>query len=88
MSKLSKQTIEKIQEQILSVLYESNPHALFANTIAKEIVRDNELVYNLLKDLKNKGLTVSVKVSKRGNKYIQRERWVLTPDTYNAYRNL
>ncbi|MEW6063476.1 MAG: helix-turn-helix domain-containing protein [Nanoarchaeota archaeon] len=88
MSKLSQKTIEKVQEQVLSVLYENNPNALFANTIAKEIARDNEFVYALLKDLKKKGLVTSINKSKKGYSYIKRERWVLTPAVYDTYRNL
>ena len=88
MSKLSQKTIEKIQESILSILYENNPRALFANTIAEEIARDNELVLRLLEDLKRKGLVTSIIKSKLGKNYISRKRWTLTNKAYEAYKTI
>ena len=88
MSKLSKRVIEKIQEDILYTLYENNPRAIFANAIAKEIARDNELVLNLLFELKQKGLVTSISKSKTGKSYINRKRWTLTDKAYEAYKTI
>ena len=88
MSKLSQRTMEKIQEGILAILYENNPRALFANTIAEEIARDNELVLRLLEDLKSKGLVTPISKSKIGKNYISRKRWSMTGRAYEAYKTI
>jgi predicted HTH transcriptional regulator len=88
MSKLSQKKIQKIQEDILSVLFENDPHALFANRISEETARDNEFITRLLKDLQNKGLVTAVNKSKRGSTYLKRKRWTLTKSAYEAYNQL
>ena len=88
MSKLSDKKIQKIQEDILSVLFQKDPHAVFANTIAEEIARDNEFVLSLLNDLHKKGLVTVVDKSNRGGSYLKRKRWTLSKSAYKAYNQL
>lgn len=88
MSKLSERIIQKIQEDILFTLYQSSPKLLFANNVAEEIGRDNELIIKMLFQLKEKGLVKSINLSNQGKMYVKRQRWTLTDDAYSAYNNL
>jgi hypothetical protein len=84
--KISNQKKEKIDEQILALLYSVSPKALFTLNIAVEIARDEEFVKNLLLDLKKKDLIVEIKKNPQGFPYLKRSRWKLTDNTYQAYK--
>lgn len=83
--RLSKEKIEKISEQILSLLFHSFPRQLFTAEIAKEIARDEEFIKNLLYDLKDKNLVMAIKKNEEGKDFIRRVRWQLTSPAYQAY---
>ena len=84
--KISNEKKEKISEQILLVLYSSNPSPIFTSHIAKEIARDEEFVKSLLTGLKNKKLVVEIKKNPQGRLYIRRSRWKLTDGVYDIYK--
>ena len=52
MSKLGEKNIQKLKEQILSILYHNNFNPLFTSQIAEEGVRDEEFILKLLLILK------------------------------------
>ena len=52
--KISDKNKQKISEQILAHLYSINPRAVFTVQIARELVRDEEFVKQLLIALKKK----------------------------------
>ncbi len=85
--KISKQKIEKISEQILSLLYSINPKPLFTAHIAKEIARDEGFVKKMLLDLKNKKLVEEIKKNPKGIVYLKRSRWRLSDAAYHAYQH-
>lgn len=85
--KLSKEKKDKISEQILSFLFHSFPKAQFTVSISKELARDEEFIKNLMLDLKDKNLVVSIKKNLKGKDFIRRIRWQLSPQAYNAYSN-
>lgn len=85
--KISEKKREKILEQILSFLYQSNPKPLFTSQIAQEIARDEEFVKFLLLGLKEKKLVTEIKKNPKGNQYLRRSRWVISDIAYQTYKN-
>lgn len=85
--KISEVKIEKICEQILSLLYHSAPKSLFTSKIASEIARDEEFVKKLLIHLKKKNLVNEIKKNPKGINYSRRSRWNLSTQAFNVYEN-
>jgi len=86
--RLSKEKRDKISEQILSLLYEIYPQAKFTAEIAKEIVRDEEFIKELIAELQNKKLVVCIRKNPKGIPYSRRVRWRLSNKAYDAYKTL
>jgi len=84
--KISEKKREKIYEQILALLYTSNPKPIFTSRIAQEIARDEEFIKKLLKELKSKKLVIEIRKNPKGIDYIKRSRWKLTEEAYKAYK--
>jgi len=72
--KISNEKIEKISEQILSLLYSITPKSLFTSHIAKEIARDEEFVKKILLNLKTEKLVREIKKNPKGITYLRRSR--------------
>jgi len=85
--KISNEKIEKISEQILSLLYSITPKSLFTSHIAKEIARDEEFVKKILLNLKTEKLVREIKKNPKGVTYLRRLRWRLSDEAYQAYKN-
>jgi hypothetical protein len=85
--KISQEKKEKIEEQILALLYSVSPKSIFTINIAKEIARDEEFVKALLLNLKKKGLVTEVKKNPEGVSYLKRSRWGLSDLAYQAYKS-
>lgn len=88
MSKLSKQTKDKIKEEILYFLYHNNLKIYFTNEIAKEVARDEEFIKQILLKLKKDGLVKEINKSNQGYDYIRRKRWQISQKAYSAYQKL
>ena len=86
--KISEEKKNKISEQILMVLFEKSPQAIFTSHLAKEIIRDEEFIKDLLSDLKKKKLIVEIKKNSKGIDYLRRSRWKLSDVAYTAYKKL
>ena len=84
--KISNEKREKIEEQILSLLFFNSPRLMFTFHVAKEIARDEEFVKGMLNDLKDKGLVVCVNKNPKGVSYKKRTRWKLSDKAYQAYK--
>jgi len=87
MSKISKQNQEKIMSNIISILFENSPEALFTSEISKIEARDEEFVKNLLSELKKKNLVVEIRKNPKGEQYLKRSRWKLSDAAYRAYKS-
>ncbi|MAG79042.1 hypothetical protein CMI40_01555 [Candidatus Pacearchaeota archaeon] len=87
MSKISKEKREKIMSNIVAVLYEHSPRALFTSDISKIQARDEEFIKKLLLELKDKKLIIEVKKNPKGISYKRRSRWKLSDATYVIYKN-
>jgi len=84
--KISNNKIEKISEQILSLLYSKSPNALFTSDIAKELARDEEFVKRILLNLQKKKLVILINKNPSGKTYIRRQRWAMADSAYRAYK--
>jgi DNA-binding IscR family transcriptional regulator len=85
MVKISEEKRNTIKSNILMHLYQHFPKELFTNEISKLEARDEEFIKSLLHELKEKNLVVSIKKNEKGNLFIRRIRWQLTPQAYQAY---
>jgi len=86
MSKISQKKQEKVMSNIVSILFENSPEALFTSEISKTEGRDEEFVKKLLLDLHKKGLVIPIKKNPKGNPYLRRIRWRLSDNAYIAYK--
>jgi len=84
--KISEEKREKINEQILFILYTFSPRALFTYHIAQEMARDEEFVKKLLLGLKEKNLVIEVKKNPKGKDYLKRSKWRLNDWVYSFYK--
>jgi predicted transcriptional regulator len=88
MSKLSEKNIQKLKEQILSVIYLNHFNPLFTSQIANELIRDEEFVLKLLKNLKKEGIIQEINKNNDGKRYLARKKWLLKNKAYNEYKRL
>jgi DNA-binding MarR family transcriptional regulator len=85
MPRISKEKIDKIQEQVLFFLYSIFPKQVFTVDIAREIARDEEFVKKLLGELEKKELVVKIDKNSEGIKYEKRLRWRISNGAYEIY---
>ncbi|MBP7708453.1 hypothetical protein KA107_02115 [Candidatus Pacearchaeota archaeon] len=85
MPQLSKQKVDKIQEQIIYFLYSTFPKQVFTVEIAREIARDEEFTKKMLLDLEKKELILRIDKNSEGIKYEKRLRWRISNKTYEVY---
>lgn len=88
MSKISQKKVEKIKEDILSVLFEAGMRGLFTKQISDEIARNDEFVLKLLLDMEKQKLVKPIQRTKKGTDFIRRKQWTLTNKAYEAYKQL
>ena len=88
MSRISREKSDKIKENILSLLFESNPKAHFTADIARELLRDEEFTKRLLLELKESNLVKEVSKSSKGKDFLIRRRWQLTEPAFAAFKKL
>ena len=85
MSKISQQNKERIQEQILFYLYKIFPKQVFISEIAKELVRDEEFIKDLLFGLLKKEMVIKIDKNPKGIKYSKELRWRISNKTHEIY---
>lgn len=88
MSVISHEKQERIKEEILRVLFENSPRALFTSDISSSIIRDEEFTLKLLESLYSKKIINRITKNSDGKDYLSRKRWILTPKTYKTYKTL
>ena len=83
MSKVSQDSMERIQSNILRVLYDEAPKSISANRIAEIEIRDKQFILRLLKELEKKKLVKNV------TKHFSRKNfWIMTSSAYKKYEEL
>ena len=88
MPKISDKKIQKIKEHILSLLYDYHFNPLFTSKIAEELIRDEEFILRLLKELKKEGFVKEITKNIDGKIYLSRRKWVLKSRIYDQYKSL
>ena len=88
MPRISKQKLEKIQEQILFHLYSTFPKQIFTADIARELARDEEFIKKLLLELEKKQLVVKINQNPSGIQYSRRLRWRISNKAYEVYSKM
>lgn len=83
MSKIRDESIEKIQSNILRILYDESPKSISANKIAGIEIRDKQFILRLLKDLERKRLVKNV-----ARDFMKKSFWVMTERAYKKYEEL
>ena len=86
--KISKEKINKIKEDILSVLYTNSPKLMFTSDLAHETARDEEFIKRLLLEMEKDNFVLGVRKNSQGINYLLRIRWRLSTKTYDAYKRL
>ena len=84
--KISEDKKNKISEQILALLFDHSPEALFTSQIALQLARDEEFTKILLNDLEKKGLIIKISKNPKGLDYSRRQRLRLSADFHNFYK--
>ena len=86
MPKISNKKKEKIQEQILYLLYYSFPKQIFTSDISQELARDEEFIKKLLLDLEKKQMITRISKNSKGELFIRRIRWRISNKIYEIYK--
>ena len=73
---------------IIAVLYNDSPKALFTADISKTMARDEEFIKRLLLDLQSKELVIAVRKNPKGKPYSARTKWRISAKIYETYRKL
>lgn len=88
MSRISQKKVEKIKEDILSVLFEAGMHGMFTKQIGDEIARNDEFTLKLLQNMEKQEIIKQIIKTKKGAEFIRRKQWMLTDNAYEAYKKL
>jgi len=83
MSKLNEDSVERIQTNVLRILYDEAPKPISANRIADMEIRDKQFILKLLKELEKKKLVKNVTKN-----FSRKSYWVMTDGTYKKYEEL
>ena len=87
MPKLGQEKRDKISEQILNYLFTTSPEPKFTASISKEIARDEEFTKSILQELGKKKFIVEVNKNNQGTTYLKRQRWRLSNQAFEVYKN-
>ncbi|MBM3200701.1 hypothetical protein FJZ53_07210 [Candidatus Woesearchaeota archaeon] len=88
MSKISEKKVNKIKEEILSVLFDAGLRGMFTKQISDEIARNDEFILKILFDLEKQSLVKQMVHTRKGTQFIRRKQWTLTDQAYDAYKKL
>ena len=88
MSQISKKKVDKIKEDVLSVLFEAGLRGMFTKQISDEIARNDEFILKLLLDMEKQNVVKQIRNTKKGAQFIRRKQWTMTDKAYETYKNL
>jgi len=84
-SKIGKEKEGRIKEDILRFLYDEYPSFHYTNAIAYEVLRDNEFVLRLMRDMLKEDLVSSF--NDKGGRGV-RKKWKLREEAFKKYKEL
>ncbi|MBI4155079.1 hypothetical protein HY498_03270 [Candidatus Woesearchaeota archaeon] len=85
MSKISEEKKELLQREILGILYQNYPKMYFTSDLSELMIRDDEFVLDLLKDLKKRNL---VKCLEEGRSGKIKRKWGMSKEIYQRYKKI
>ncbi len=85
MSRIGKNKGDRIKEEILRFLYDEYPSFHFTNRISYEVIRDNEFVLKLMREMRKEELVISM--DDKGGRG-ERKKWKLEEEVFNKYKEL
>ncbi len=85
MSKISDKLIEKIKEEVLRTLYDSYPEFKYTYQVSEVLLRDDQFILKLLKDMQKTNLVSSFEETEGKN--IKR-KWSLSNEAYKKYKEI
>jgi hypothetical protein len=83
MSRVSKTTIEKIETNVLRILFDESPRSMSATAIADIEARDKQFILKILKGLEKKRVVKNV-----AKDFSRKAFWVMTENAYRKYKEL
>ncbi len=86
MPRVSTEKRKKISEQIVHYLFSIAPSSKFTSEIAKEIARDEEFTKVLMLELEKNKIVILITKNQNGNVFIKRQRWRLSNEAYDIYK--
>jgi len=84
-SKIGKEKEGRIKEEILRFLYDEYPSFHYTSGIAYEMLRDNEFVLRLMKEMLKDGIVSSF--DDKGGRGA-RKKWKLREEVFSKYKEL
>ncbi len=88
MPKISDKKVQRIKEEVLLLLYNNPAKPLFTSQIADEMIRDEEFILRLLKELNKEGFIDEIKRNSNGKNFLSRRKWTLKSNVYSQYKRL
>lgn len=88
MPRISDKKLQRIKENILLYLYENPAKPVFTSKIAEELIRDEEFILKLLKELSKEGFIDEINTNSNGKKFLSRRKWTLKSNVYSEYSKL
>jgi DNA-binding transcriptional regulator GbsR (MarR family) len=83
MSRISKSTKEKIETNVLRILFDESPRSMSATAIAEIEARDKQFILKILRNLETRKLVRNV-----AKTFARKNFWVMTDKAYMKYREL
>ena len=83
MSRISDANREKIESNVLRILFDEAPRAISAREIASLEARDKQFILKLLRSLERKKVVKNV-----SKNFTRKSNWLMTEEAYKKYKEL
>jgi hypothetical protein len=83
MSRISQTNREKIESNVLRILFDESPRAMSAREVASLEARDKQFILRLLRALEKKKVVRNV-----SKNFTRKSNWIMTEEAYKKYKEL
>ena len=83
MSRISEANREKIESNVLRILFDEAPRSMSAREIASIEARDKQFILRLLRSLEKKKVVRNVTKN-----FTRKSNWIMTDEAYKKYKEL